>query len=1249
MELLCCIALFVVSLVTATPYGYGTKGGAVAKADASAASGTFSGPAPLPFSIPTGSGFSGSYSKSSSSSFASSSASSSSSSSSFSFSGTGGGLNTFKTNNDGAIGGTGCSSGSCQSSGGHSIAGSTDSGSVGNLQGYTGHNAADATSGSIATGGAFIGGNIGSQVPCSGSECQNQATGCEGATCNNIEVNNKCTSGKCNHETEAPITNKCASGKCEPDLPGIPLSGYNSNTECDSGDCTSKTNTGSLAATYNPNDIPVKVSNNADINLKQDAKHQTKNNEQVSIVNNDSGCTHENCGSPTLSNIIPTTELSVSNSYQNPATQQPSHSSSCNTPDCISGNINLAASHNGFLTGLNKPTTDLSPPNIGIGCTTNCHSDYSVAGSKISSLSNNLHVTRPIEIPIKSQCSNGDCGSPVVPGTSGPSTSDCTSGNCGGLLSNQAIPYSTYPSKTSFNVSPNTGCNTPNCASGVGTSGNYDIHQGLIFSDSGSTHSFKKLPSVTSPGLSSHKHPTPSSGCKTPNCFPQFSSNPPGHISPHQSSPNLGCNAPNCAPGLPNFNVNLNNQGQPGHLFTDNNPPVAPNKKPGYTYPGLAPTALGTISGCTTPNCAPKPASDLPVYNKPHSAIPLSCNTPDCYINQLHPTGESQSNIPIPAGGYTPTGSVPNHVITGPSLPNVSNGIYPSDCKTSNCAGNISPTDSLKDKLPPYKGGFGGPTGILKPNEFSPPSVVFPSTTSNLGHPDKNLPTYSGGFGGPTGLLQPVGSVSAPATTLPKHPSATASIGSQNVIFGHYAPAPGTPSSGGISLDSGSNTNLNQIHPSKPTHGKLPSHVEGFGASTGLLKPNEFGTEPTSADSKKTVHSGTTAYDSQTLLQFGTNIANTADTSKSAVASTNQVFGKFDVDTPMQIGVGTVKPTSPKDQDNKKLPPYTGGFHAPAGLLKPNDYNSPSSGNLNKLTVNTLNQPCSLGNCDAQPNPSTSTTTQGQTDTSKNTQVEALAGSQADAVTYTGGFRGPPGFLKPYDDGKLESSILGGKVSLSSDTKDSTVHKTGTKDDQDHSKVTSGSLSAVSGQVAAGGIHLGSTNQANVGAQAGAAAGVVSSGSSSYGKYSGLQAGIGKDVKLDGGCGEGCGTSDTLGGSYNTASAASQANAVAQASAGAVAFSSGYGGIGIQNSQAGSGTNFKTSGGCDGGCDGSSYTGSSNLGYHGAGYSTGLSAANTKSVGGARGFGGFGGSYASSSASSHASAGFPTKGGYGKR
>ncbi|CAK1602022.1 unnamed protein product [Parnassius mnemosyne] len=66
----------------------------------------------------------------------------------------------------------------------------------------------------------------------------------------------------------------------------------------------------------------------------------------------------------------------------------------------------------------------------------------------------------------------------------------------------------------------------------------------------------------------------------------------------------------------------------------------------------------------------------------------------------------------------------------------------------------------------PYAGGFGGPAGILKPNEFSAPinHINIPSQYNpshynqalTTPHREPNSASYSGGFGGSSGVLKPV-------------------------------------------------------------------------------------------------------------------------------------------------------------------------------------------------------------------------------------------------------------------------------------------------------------------------------------------------------------------------------------------------------------------------------------------------------------------------------------------------------------
>ncbi|XP_026758820.2 GATA zinc finger domain-containing protein 14-like [Galleria mellonella] len=138
-----------------------------------------------------------------------------------------------------------------------------------------------------------------------------------------------------------------------------------------------------------------------------------------------------------------------------------------------------------------------------------------------------------------------------------------------------------------------------------------------------------------------------------------------------------------------------------------------------------------------------------------------------------------------------------------------------------------------------------------------------------------------------------------------------------------------------------------------------------------------------------------------------------------------------------------------KIPNSQKGPVYTGGFGGPPGLLKPNNYDLPPSGGFVPTSKDNENKPeatsnkpasCSSGTCVSQPgvgasnnnnnipaiSPETSTTIQssqndhGHLSTGINTAVTAIS----NAVAYSGGFGGPPGLLKPYDNGKISSGSV---------------------------------------------------------------------------------------------------------------------------------------------------------------------------------------------------------------------------------
>ncbi|XP_059051194.1 mucin-19-like isoform X2 [Achroia grisella] len=125
---------------------------------------------------------------------------------------------------------------------------------------------------------------------------------------------------------------------------------------------------------------------------------------------------------------------------------------------------------------------------------------------------------------------------------------------------------------------------------------------------------------------------------------------------------------------------------------------------------------------------------------------------------------------------------------------------------------------------------------------------------------------------------------------------------------------------------------------------------------------------------------------------------------------------------------------------SQKGPAYTGGFGGPPGLLKPNNFDLPLPGGFVPTPVDNTNKPESVSNKPASCSSSGSCITQSNLGGSTNnnispehsistpshydqghhsTGINSAAAATANAVAYSGGFGGPPGFLKPYDDGKI--------------------------------------------------------------------------------------------------------------------------------------------------------------------------------------------------------------------------------------
>ncbi|XP_026731632.1 collagen alpha-1(I) chain-like [Trichoplusia ni] len=1083
MELTCAFILIFASLVSATPYGYGVKGGASAKAESSASAGAFGGVGDVP-ALPLGVGYSGSFSKSSASSSSSSSASSSSSSSSFSYSGSGAPSALGFGANHGAQGNVGCASGNCQNAGPHGIHGSS----------------ANAAAVAGASAGAI-----------SGTGCQGEGKGCD--------LDSK----------------KCPTGRCSPKIvTGLP-STDSDETKCPGGNCGYDTENS--------------ASPDNDIRVVPDGSGSTYNSGDKTApeYNKDgSACNYGNCGANASgkqpSSNTPSTHL-----------ETPKLGSKCNSGNCEStpdktGQDTPPSSYNVPIHGTYDSEGGQKPACDGVKCENQPKRGYS--SSQTNSLSTNY---------LKPQLSTDHYD------TNGQSSADkqnpknCGGSNCAGEPGqNLGSPSTSKPDNGNYGNHPadsplhSNGCKTLNCSPYPTIPGASYVTPGLI--GAGPTHNLNpsdnKLPAYTGGfgGPAGLFKPNENNVGAIPSGYPSHSHPSSSPHVPSYGSSSVGCNGPNCAdnsltspgkPAQPSFGVN-----QPAEVSHPS------EKLPPYTG------GFGGPPGMLKPND----------YNI-HTSVP---NNP----NYAHPTSTSynkqpsSSNYPA-AGCNTPNcdGHYPTPAAGAPFHPSTAPGQF---ATTKPTAGYNSPNE----KLPAYTGGFGAPSGVLKPSQYFTP-------TAGTGSGSYNSPSISGhgagcntpncypvtGTTGATGNAQPdVTSANKPYSGYPtgapsysggyNKPSVeiTPPAVSPSYTNNQSPPSPGSYTTGcktgncatyptsSAAADANAQAGAFGKPSSEPSTGKLPQYTGSFGGPSGTLKPNE-----------NVYHTPTSSIPSSSCKT--PNCGSTPPLTSDIHAGSH----------------GNVKPS--------ELPPYTGGFGGASGFLRPNEYTKPSGhpapyDTHKPLAPNDAGKPgvaCTSGACNTLGSQGSAAHNDAQGHNSVHgAQATASASDDTKSIPYTGGFGGPPGVLKPYDNGEIPSPKGNGQHPGSStggnyNSPSSNVHLP--------HKTNDDSTNGPAGTAGQSGEHP-------AGSQAGSAAG----------SYSGAAAGA------------------AAGGLYNKPG-------------------SNYNGAG----------NVKGGSPCGGGCGGD--------GLHG-GKSLAGAAAAAKSQASA---GAYGGSFASSSASAHASAGAYTKGGYGKR
>ncbi|CAB3239988.1 unnamed protein product [Arctia plantaginis] len=920
MELTACaFILILISLVTATPYGYGVKGGAgtSSKAESSAVAGSFGNQGEIPVGVPFGSAFSGSFSKSSSSSASSSSASSSSSSGSFSYNGSGGG----SFSSPDTKGNAGCTSGICQNTG--------HQGSSADFNGYD-----------IANSAAVAGSGGTTRVSCQGSQCNGSS--------------DKCLSGQC-QSTEPSITgydsgNKCSSGKCGPTSP----SGY-SASQFDESD-----------------DIHFVPHSSKSI-------HDSKNysfNDKTAGYSAGSNCQHGNCG-PSAISTQPTVAHGSSNSYPAnsnsevrpgynlPVThlETPNANSGCNPGICQTGHDSSPTSYSvpihGSSSGCNAPgcSRDFSSPGV------NPQIQYD--GKKDDASEKKLPMytggfggpagmLKPNEfnIPISTISSPVHLANPMY-NTPSILLPGCQTSNCIGSPTIAVSGTSTTAQSGSYSGSVTASNNKPIYTGGFGGP------PGMLKPDE---YDIKVPVHSSTPSYSNHS-PRPSAVCATPNCegyatkpisessseLPVYTGGfggPPGVLNPNvvnvpYSTPNtntfgVGDTTPQASFGVPkpvtvpNLDSGSTNNYRPIGVTYPGAPAVAPII-PSYpiTQP-LHSTGISTPE-CKTGNCAAYPGS-VPVVTAPSGSYGNfeGCKAENCAsypvtaVNVNTPTG-THGNSEICKTGHCAGLPTSGYYDKSEADTNSSSGLYghPTGCKTGNCAvpnavpsrphGVAYPNNNLKPSIPEYTAVSGGPSDTNVPSGSGSikckTSNCADSLSANSGvnaqsgfdfKSKEQLPVYTGGFGGPSGLLKPNDYSKPDVTAIPNKPVPGLTI-------------PVTCSSGNcnpkevLSSSSGHNIGLNGAHAISSSSAHAVAYSGGFGGPPGFLTPYDNGkldlTKVTDGQNQGTHYSGGNALDTNSARLTGT-WSNTGSQGGSVVGTTvvsgstaNANTGTFDYNT----------------------------------------------------------------------------------------------------------------------------------------------------------------------------------------------------------------------------------------------------------------------------------------------------------------------------------------------------------------
>lgn len=259
-----------------------------------------------------------------------------------------------------------------------------------------------------------------------------------------------------------------------------------------------------------------------------------------------------------------------------------------------------------------------------------------------------------------------------------------------------------------------------------------------------------------------------------------------------------------------------------------------------------------------------------------------------------------------------------------------------------------------------YTGGFGGPPGILKPNEFNfYPNLPTPQITTtlkpNIKPSDQRLPTHTNEFHGPSGLLKPDKVNDAkPSVNANSEANAQTQLSdfAKPVSFGkplnqnippytHVLSQPtetSHPSSNTIPEpfpQTGHTSFLQPVTSVKPLNENLPTYMGGFGGPSGLLKPNEVDVLNPSVN----VNTGTAVH-----------------------AGSPHVVEPNAFDKPL----------------NQNYPTYTGGLSVPTGAPNTNEFSFPHHFDSSTGILSHKEYPSSKPSTDVKPTNQKPTTHTGE-------------------------------------------------------------------------------------------------------------------------------------------------------------------------------------------------------------------------------------------------------------------------------